>query len=104
MKMTPEGKIKAKVKTLLNATPMTYYDMPVPSGFGKSGLDFNCCVAGHALYIETKASSNEHLTPRQRECALRMLASGAAVFVVCGPSSLEALRRWLARASARVPC
>ncbi len=99
--MTPEGKIKAKVRAILDATPMCYYDMPVPGGYGMSALDFNCCVRGQAVYIETKADPSKTLSPRQRDCALRMLAAGAKVFIVAGPDGLQALRRYLSDLLAR---
>jgi len=92
--MTPEGKIKARVRALLDACPDIYYEMYVPTGYGKSGLDFSCCVRGHALYIETKARGEE-LRPRQRGAAVKMLAAGGTVFCVSDDSGLDALARWL---------
>lgn len=100
--MTPEGKIKKKVKALLDATPGLYYDMPVPGGFGRSGLDFNGCHRGRAFYIETKDAGKD-LTPRQKYCALRMLASGAVVFVVSDEMGLWALSAFLVRNCASAP-
>lgn len=94
--MTPEGKVKAKVKTLLNAQGVAF-DMPVPSGFGKQQLDFcPCSVDGHLLIIETKAPG-EWLTPLQRITALRWLKTGASVFVVSDVSGLAALSRFIDR-------
>jgi hypothetical protein len=42
---TPEGRVKNKIKKLLNQHGV-YYDMPVPYGYGKSGLDFYGCHHG----------------------------------------------------------
>lgn len=92
--MTPEGKIKAKVKRLLNAYRWVYYEMPVPTGYGKSGLDFSCSVAGLALYIETKAPG-EWLTSRQCETAMKQYLSGATVLIISGPGGLTALEKFL---------
>lgn len=95
--MTPEGKIKKQVRAVLDQVPDLYYEMYVPTGYGKSGLDFNCCVRGHALYIETK-KADEDLRPRQRDAARRMVAAGATVFAISNEDGLAALRRWLMRA------
>lgn len=94
--MTPEGKVKKEVRAILDRVPDLYYEMYVPTGYGKSGLDFNCCVRGHAFYIETK-KPDEDLRPRQRDAARKMVAAGATVFAVSGPDGLRSLHDWLAR-------
>lgn len=94
--MTPEGKVKAKVKALLSRLGVEY-DMPVRNGFGKQQLDFcPCSVDGHLLIIETKAPG-EWLTPLQRTTALRWLNTGASVFVVSNEAGLNALAWFIAR-------
>jgi hypothetical protein len=56
--VTPEGKVKKKVKALLEKYEIYYY-MPVPGGYGRVGVgDFICCVNGKFLAIETKADDN----------------------------------------------
>lgn len=95
--MTPEGKIKKAVKLIIDPRrPRLYYEMPVPTGFGKSGLDFSCCYFGLAFYIETKAPG-EQLRPLQRQRAVDMLTSGARVFVISRLEGMQALERWLVR-------
>jgi hypothetical protein len=79
--MTPEGKAKKKVKDLLALYPHVWYDMPVPSGYGKSTLDFIGCISGLMFAVETKAE-NGKLTDRQTACMNAILAAGGAVFVV----------------------
>jgi hypothetical protein len=78
--MTPEGKVKAAVKKELDRYPH-YREMPVPGGFGKSGLDFTVCFFGLFLAIETKADGKQ---PTKRQ-ELRMeeieRAGGIAVAV-----------------------
>ena len=57
MAMTPEGKVKAAVKTLLKSMDVWYY-LPVSNGMGQHGIpDFICCVppSGKFLAVETKA-------------------------------------------------
>ncbi len=55
MAMTPEAKVKAKIKTILKANNV-YYAMPIGTGYGSSGVpDFLCCVNGKFVAIEAKA-------------------------------------------------
>jgi hypothetical protein len=92
--MTPEGKVKAKVKKLLQEFK-AYYEMPVPGGYGKSGLDFNGCYFGLRYDIECKAPGRE-LTERQKVTVDKLRASGARVFIIDGSEeSLEVLKLWL---------
>lgn len=94
MAQKPEGKVKQKVSGLLKATPGTYYDMPVPGGFGGSTLDYVGCHRGDFFAIETKAPGKKP-TPRQRQIIARMTAAGAKVFVIDG--DLTELEDWLNR-------
>lgn len=56
--MTPEGKVKAKVKKVLKEMG-AYYAMPVATGFASSGVpDFIACYAGRFYGIECKANGN----------------------------------------------
>jgi hypothetical protein len=82
--MTPEGKVKAKVKKLLKTWGKNcYYEMPVPGGFGKSGLDFNICFCGCWISIETKAPG-QTLTDRQLLRKREIEDAGGAVFGIDG--------------------
>lgn len=92
--MTPEGKVKAKVKALLNAQGVEF-DMPVQAGYSRQMLDFcPCSVNGHLLIIETKAPG-EWLTPLQRVTAVRWLKTGASVFAISNQEGLDALARFV---------
>lgn len=68
MAMTPEGKVKAAVKTLLKSMDVWYY-LPVSNGMGQHGIpDFICCVpnTGKFLAIETKAPGRKgNVSPLQ---------------------------------------
>jgi len=51
MATTPEGKVKAKVKKLLDEMKV-YYFCPATGGYGRSGIpDFICCYNGKFLSI-----------------------------------------------------
>ena len=91
--MTPEGKTKTAVKKLL-AKHNVWFDMPVPSGFGKSQLDFTCCFYGRMLAIETKAPG-KWLTPLQCRTAWAMYTAGAKVFFISGDDGIRALDCYL---------
>jgi len=91
--MTPEGKVKASIKKLLKEY-CVYYDMPVPGGFGKSGLDFHVCHNGYWLSIEAKAPGKKP-TPRQLNTMRDVAKAGGAVMVVHDATSLIALKAWL---------
>ena len=55
MALTPEAKVKAKIKAILKAHNV-YYAMPIGTGYGSSGVpDFLCCVNGKFLANEAKA-------------------------------------------------
>jgi hypothetical protein len=57
--MTPEGRVKAKVKDVLKAVG-AYYVMPVTSGYGSSGApDFLVCYGGRFVGIECKAGKGK---------------------------------------------
>lgn len=94
--MTPEGKVKAKISALLKEAG-AYYEMPVPTGFGKSGLDYTVCHRGRFCAIEAKAPGKKP-TPRQELTMEAIYAAGGTVIVVAGDDGLNFLTQWLAGA------
>lgn len=59
MANTPESKVKAKIKKILN-TCKCYVTMPIGTGFGCAGVpDYLVCINGHFLGIEAKAGKNK---------------------------------------------
>ena len=91
MAQTPEGKVKAQVKSLLQLHD-AYYFMPVQSGYGMQTLDFLGCHRGRFFAIETKAPGKKP-TPRQELTIEKMLKGRAKVFVIDG--NLDELEDWL---------
>ena len=56
--MTPEAKVKEKVKKALKNMG-AYYAMPATGGYGSSGVpDFLVCFKGRFIGIECKANGN----------------------------------------------
>jgi hypothetical protein len=89
--MTPEGRVKAKVKRVLEWY-RAYYHMPVQNGMGKPSLDFIGCSNGFYFGVETKAPG-EKPTKRQEVTIDEILRAKGKVFVINGDcTELEA---WL---------
>jgi hypothetical protein len=88
-RMTPEGKIKAKVKALLQKYG-AYWHMPVQNGMGAPALDFHVCHRGKYFGIETKADGKA-LTPRQAMTKREIEQAGGIVLVVSNEDELGIL-------------
>jgi hypothetical protein len=80
MAMTPESRVKEKVKAYLRGKN-AYFFMPVQTGYGAATVDFLCCVDGRFIAIETKAPGKKP-TKRQRATLLAIIAAGGNAFVV----------------------
>lgn len=91
--MTPEGKVKAKVRKLLKRYPV-YSNWPVPCGYGTPMLDCIGALAGRCFAIETKAPGKTP-TPRQEQTIAEMQAAGIEVFVIDGDDGITKLEEWL---------
>lgn len=92
--MTPEGKVKEKIKAILKECGV-YYTMPLGSGLGKKGVpDFLCCVAGQFLGIEAKAGKGK-LTKLQ-EIEHEKIAAANGVCLVVREEDLDKLPHYLA--------
>jgi hypothetical protein len=80
--MTPEGKVKNKIKTLLDGLG-AYYLMPVTHGMGTSGHpDFIVNLLGLFIGIEAKATKNDMPTPLQAQRLRQIVSCGGLSFVV----------------------
>jgi hypothetical protein len=92
--VTPEGKVKAKIRKLLNNYG-AYYFQPVQMGIGATGLDFHCMLAGaRAFFVEAKAPGKQP-TLRQQLMIEKLTYMGATVFVIDDDVTLEELKDWL---------
>lgn len=91
--MTPEGKVKDRVKKLLKEYG-AYWHMPVQNGMGAPSLDFICCLNGLYFAIETKVEGGK-MTPRQEKTASEIRSVGGKVFVVAGVAGIDNLQLWL---------
>lgn len=100
MATTPEGKIKARVKKLLNQHG-AYSHMPVQNGMGSPSLDFVCCFRGLYVAIEAKAPGKKP-TKRQEKTMAQIRKAGGLAFVVSNEETLDLLERWLIGMAARM--
>ena len=72
----------------------------MPSGFGKSGLDYTICFYGKFIAIETKKPGGKP-TPRQELRIKEIQAAGGITFVVTSVEQAQTeLREALAKLAA----
>ena len=81
MARTPEAAVKARVRSVLQRYKGIYVEMPVPSGYGNTTLDFICCYRGRFFAIETKAGKKKP-TAKQDIVMQRIRAAGGKTFVI----------------------
>lgn len=78
--MTPEGKVKARVKDALREAK-AYQFWPVQTGMGAPTLDCLGCHRGRYFSVETKREGGK-LTERQEWIVQQMQLAGAKVFII----------------------
>ena len=91
MATTPEGKVKAAVKRLLNQYGVWYY-MPVAGPYARHGIPDFCCIApgNAAFFIETKAPGKINNTTANQEAIHEQIrAVDGTVFVVDNPQPVK---------------
>ena len=82
MATTPEAKVKARIKKILEENGV-YYAMPIGTGYGRSGVpDFLCCVDGKFLAIEAKATDKDKPTALQMREMKRIEDVGGGAVVI----------------------
>ena len=89
--MTPEGKIKRMVTTMLKRHG-SFYFYPAANGMGRAGIpDIIAIVDGKFVGIECKADRTKKPTPLQMQCGRMIRASGGFWCVVCDKESCDEL-------------
>jgi Holliday junction resolvase len=80
MAATPESKVKANVRKLLDDLKI-YHFMPPANGFGRAGIpDIVGCMDGHFIAIECKAGKGTTTALQDRELNA-ILNHGGSVFI-----------------------
>jgi len=78
MARTPEAKVKAHIKKILQLHGV-YYAMPHGAGYGNSGVpDFLCCLGGKFLAVEAKANGGVPTALQHKHLDDIQKAGGAA--------------------------
>ena len=76
--LTPEGKVKAKVRRMLDAASV-YHFMPATGGYGRSGVpDLVGCCNGKFFAIECKAGKGKTTALQDNELRKIKEAGGIA--------------------------
>lgn len=92
--MTPESKVKAKVKALAKRHG-AYLRAPIAGAYGMSGqLDFYGCHNGRYIGVETKATAKDKPTPLQ-EAEIEAIRRAKGTAMVIHIDNLEELEKWL---------
>jgi len=91
--MTPEARVKVKVKRIL-AELGAYYAMPATGGYGSSGVpDFLICHHGKFVAIECKANGGK--TTALQEKHLADIRGAGGVSLIIHEANVENLRKEL---------
>lgn len=95
--MTPEGRVKANVKKILDKyKKQVWYFMPVSGGMGQHGIpDFICCVSGMFFAIECKATQDLIPTALQSMQLTMIRNVGGVEVTVGGPCAPEIVERYI---------
>ena len=91
--MTPEGKVKDKVKITL-AMMGAYYCMPATGGYGNSGMpDILCCYKGRFIAIECKSGTKK--PTRLQQTHLDEIESQGGLSFVVNEENVSMLRQMI---------
>ena len=94
MATTPEGRVKAQIKKLLNEHN-AYYAMPIGTGYGNSGVpDFLICSGGRFIAVEAKAGDNKPTA--LQESHLQKIRAKGGIALVINENNLVDLKEVLA--------
>jgi len=81
MAQTPEGKVKAAVKKVLDKHGV-YHFSPATGGYGRSGIpDIICCHGGLFIAVECKAGKGTTTPLQERELAAVRAHGGVALVI-----------------------
>lgn len=93
MAATPESKVKASVRKILNELDV-YHFMPPGNGFGRAGIpDIIGCMNGHFIAIECKAGKGKTTALQERE--LQWIGDAGGFAFVAREDNLEELKQLL---------
>ena len=96
MALTPEAKVKARVKKILDAHNV-YHFSPFQAGMGRAGIpDIICCCDGKFLAVECKAGKGKTTPLQEREISSIKEHGGVALVIrEDNMHELEEAIKWL---------
>ena len=96
MGMTPEGKIKKKLDTMLKSKRSVWYFPPQAGPFGRSGVpDRIACAAGKLIGIEVKADRTKKPTALQQQCMDKIEGAGGKCFLVYDQETINKVEEYI---------
>ena len=91
--MTPEAKVKAKVKKILDGIN-AYHFSPMTGGYGRSGVpDIIVCYKGKFLAIECKAGDNQPTALQQLN--LSQIKQNGGHSIVVNEANVGEVEAWI---------
>lgn len=98
MALTPEAKVKARVKRVLDDHNI-YHFSPFQAGMGRAGIpDIICCCDGKFLAVECKAGKGKTTALQERE--LQSIKDHGGVALVIREDNINELEeaiQWLSK-------
>jgi Holliday junction resolvase len=93
MANTPEAKVKAKVRLILDSMG-TYHFMPPANGFGRAGIpDIVGCMNGVFFAVECKAGKGKTTALQDRE--LERIRAAGGIALVINENNVDQLKELL---------
>jgi hypothetical protein len=90
--MTPEAKVKKKIKEILDYYNAWYF-CPAQNGYGRAGIpDFVGCYKGKFFAVEAKAAYNKTTALQDRE--LKAIADAGGGSFIIREDTLDYLHDW----------
>lgn len=91
---TPEGKVKVKITSILDAVGAVYC-MPIGSAYGKAGVsDYIILYYGEYLEVEAKATARSRRTALQVRREDDVLAAGGS-YLTIHKDNIPQLQEWI---------
>jgi hypothetical protein len=95
MALTPEGKVKRRLDTMLKRRKIWYFS-PQSGPFGRAGIpDRLAVVKGRLVGIEVKADNNKKPTPLQVKCMADIEKAGGKCFLVYDDRTISEVEHYI---------
>ena len=95
MALTPEGKVKRRLDTMLKRRKIWYFS-PQSGPFGKAGIpDRLAVVEGRLIGIEVKANKTRKPTPLQVKCMSDIEKAGGKCFLVYDDETINKVEDYI---------